>query len=45
MCFYKLEPELWPALKTFLIYLSYLPENEKIEVAVDLKIADTLRKI
>ena len=45
MCFYKLEPELWPSLKTFLIYLSYLPENEQIEVAVDMKIADVLRKI
>jgi hypothetical protein len=45
MCFYKLEPELWPALKTFLIFLNYLPEHDRVEVPVDTAIANILRKI
>jgi hypothetical protein len=45
MLFYRLEKELWPALKTFLVYLNYLPEQEKVEISLDLKIAGILRKI
>jgi len=45
MAFYRIEDELWPALKTFLIYLNYLPENDRIEIPVDMKIAAILRKI
>lgn len=45
MCFYKIEQELWPALKTFLIYLNYLPENDRVEIPLDMKIANILRKI
>ena len=45
MVFYKLEEELWPAIKTFLVFLNYLPENERVEVPVDLTIANILRKI
>ena len=45
MVFYKLEEELWPAVKTFLVYLNYLPENDKVEVPVDPVIANILRKI
>lgn len=45
MAFYRLEEELWPALKTFLIYLSYLPEDDRVEVPIDQNIAQVLRKI
>jgi len=45
MSFYRIEEELWPALKTFLVFLNFLPENEKVEISIDLKIADILRKI
>ena len=45
MLFFKLEPELWPALKTCLVYLNSLPLDEKIEVPIDLKIAAILRKL
>ena len=45
MAFYRIEDELWSALKTFLIYLNYLPENDRIEIPVDMKIAAILRKI
>lgn len=45
MCFFKLEPELWPALKTFLVYLDFLPENERVEIPVDQKIVAVLRQL
>ena len=45
MVFYRLEEELWPALKTFLIYLSYLPEDDRVEVPIDHNIVQVLRKI
>jgi hypothetical protein len=45
MVFYKIEEELWPALKTFLIYLNYLPESQFVEIPLDPTIVDRLRKI
>lgn len=45
MSFYRIEDELWPALKTFLIYLNFLPENSRVEIPLDMKIANILRKI
>lgn len=45
MVFYRIEPELWPALKTFLIFLNYLPETERVEVPLDMAIANILRKL
>lgn len=55
MLFLKVDQEDYPALKTFLIFLNYMPErlgvtfnkysvNQK-EIMVDLTIADRLRKI
>jgi hypothetical protein len=47
--FFKLEKELHSELKTFLIYLNYLPdvlpETEVDEIPLDNKIITTLRKI
>ena len=45
MLFHRLEKELWPALKTFLVFLNYLPEHEKIEIPIDQTIVGILRKI
>lgn len=45
MLFHKIEEELWPALKTFLIFLQYLPENEKVEIPLDPNIVKILRSI
>jgi hypothetical protein len=45
MSLYRIEEELWPALKTFLVFLNFLPEDEKVEIPIDLKITDILRKI
>lgn len=42
---FRMEKELWPALKTFLVYLNYLPEHELVEVPIDTKIAGILRTI
>src|SRR5574343_530062 len=36
MVFFKMEPELWPAVKTVLGYLNYLPESEKDKVPIDI---------
>ena len=45
MSFYRIEEELWPALKTFLVFLNFLPETEKVEVPLDEKIVKILRNI
>lgn len=45
MMFYKIEKKNWPVLKTFLVYLNFLPEEQYIEVPLDQKIVETLRKI
>lgn len=54
MIFFKTEKELWPALKTFLMYLNYMPDYiEGIEeniiysssISVDLNVAKKLRGI
>jgi len=45
MMFYKIEEKNWPVLKTFLVYLNYLPEDQYVEVPLDEKIVEALRKI
>lgn len=45
MMFHKIDKELWPALKTFLVYLNYLPEDTLQDVAMDLLIAKRLKEI
>lgn len=45
MMFYKIEKTNWPMLKTFLVYLNYLPEDQYIEVPLDEKIVEALRKV
>ena len=43
LLFFKIEPEFWPALKSFLKYLSIMPENDlkyiKYDPNVELKLA------
>ena len=52
--FFKMSKEDYPALKTYLIFLSWMPERIKgikgqdihsSEISVDMTIADSLRKI
>ena len=45
MIWYKIEPEHWTYIKPFLVFLNYLPIDEKIEVPLDPYIVDVLRKI
>ena len=43
--FYKIEPDLWPTIKTFLIYLSYMPEDKYSQVTIDLTLAKKLQAL
>jgi len=45
MIFFKMEEEYWSALKTFLVFLNYLPESDKVEVPLDPTIIKVLREI
>lgn len=45
MMFYRMEPEYWSAVKTFLVYLNFLPENELVETPLDQKIVERLRSL
>lgn len=45
MVYYKIQKEYWPTLKPFLVYLDYLPENEMVEVPLDEKVVEKLRKL
>lgn len=44
MLFFKINKKYWPQLKTFLVYLNFMPEEE-IEIPLDNKIIEALRKI
>lgn len=45
MMFYKIEEKNWSVLKTFLVYLNYLPEEQYVEVPLDQNVVEVLRKI
>ena len=45
MLFFKIEESHWPLLKTFLVYLNYLPDNEYVDVPLDQNIIKVLRTI
>ncbi|NDD97098.1 MAG: hypothetical protein EB010_10970 [Acidimicrobiia bacterium] len=54
MLFYKIDPEDWVQLKTFLVFLNYMPERIVLangtslpaaDIALDQNIIDTLRNI
>ena len=34
LLFFKIERNHWPLLKTFLVYLSYMPENDLVDVPI-----------
>ena len=43
--FFKIEQEYWPTLKTFMVYLSMIPETEMIEIPMDEYVWKTLNNI
>ena len=54
MLFFKTEEKFWPQLKTFLVFLNYMPEKvilsttrviNDTDIEVDLKVANILRKV
>ena len=45
MIFHRVDIDLWPALKTFLVYLNYLPEKTHQNINIDLVIANKLKAI
>ena len=45
MIFYRVDINLWPALKTFLLYLNYLPENVYQNINIYLNIAKKLKDL
>jgi hypothetical protein len=45
MLFHRVDEDLWPALKTFLIYLNYLQRGTYQNINIDLGIATKLKEI
>ena len=45
LLFFKIDRKHWPILKTFLVYLNYMPENDLKDIATDLKVLKELREI
>tara|TARA_B100000902_G_scaffold343888_1_gene348882 strand:+ start:1593 stop:1961 length:369 start_codon:yes stop_codon:yes gene_type:complete len=45
MMWFKINQEHWHMIKPFLIFLNYLPEDEKVEIAMDPLIVEVLRKL
>lgn len=44
MLFFKIEKKYWSQLKTFLVFLNYMPENET-DIPLDLRVVEALRKL
>jgi hypothetical protein len=45
LLFFKIEKKHWSTLKTFLVYLNYMPENDMKDIATDVKVLKELREI
>ena len=45
LLFFKIEKNHWSLLKTFLVYLHFMPENDLKDIATDLKVLKELREI
>jgi hypothetical protein len=46
MLFYRMEDKFKPLLKTFLVYLNYLPEDTMyVELPLDMKVVEILRRL
>jgi hypothetical protein len=45
MMFHKMEVEYWSTLKTFLVYLNYIPLEDKVDIPLDQEIVEKLRKL
>ncbi len=45
MIWFKVNKEHWHFIKPFLVFLNYLPEDEKVEVSMDPYIVEVLRNL
>ena len=45
MLFFKIEKKFWTQLKTFLVFLNYLPESEHVDISLDQDVIQKLREI
>ena len=45
MCFFKIDRVVWPALKTFLLYLNLLHEHEYAMIPSDILVIKKLQKL
>lgn len=45
MLWYKIDENHWHYIKPFLVFLHYLPEDEKVDVPMDPYIVEVLRKL
>src|SRR6056297_747966 len=45
MMFYRMEEEYISAIKTFLVYLNYLRDDEYVEIPLDQTLVEKLRKL
>ena len=45
MCFFKIDEDAYPALKTFLLYLNYIKEDDFINISCDLYVTKQLKNI
>lgn len=45
MIFYRVAPIHWPTIKTFLLYLNYLREDQKKDIVTDLYVAKKLQSL
>lgn len=45
MMFYKMDEEYLSAVKTFLVYLNYLRDDEYVEIPLDPAVVERLRKL
>jgi hypothetical protein len=45
MCFFKIDQAVWPALKTFLLYLNLLHEDDRVMIPIDLVVVKKLQKL
>jgi len=45
MMFYRMEEEYWPVIKTFLIFLNFIREDELVEVPLDQTVVERLRNL
>ena len=44
MMWFKVEPEHYSVLKTFLVFLNYIEEDYKVEIPLDKNVIERLRK-